>query len=121
MIDAKTWNEVLDRALEGRAVDMVFAADVPADFPGDVPRLLDGLSSRGTPGAVDVNDLEAVYLLSMVAWTREPYACGNFLAVRRGAFVVAVEGPTLRDNGRGRREAIDRALDELAAAPRNED
>ena len=121
LVEPGAWNAALDRALEVRAVDMVFAAQIFEDFSGGTPRLLDGMSSRGNPGSVDVNDLEALYLLSMVAWTGEPFACGNFLAMRKGEFVVGAEGPTLRDNGRGRREAITHALEELAAAPREED
>lgn len=120
MIDDQLWNDILNRSLEERAVDMIMAAEVPLNFnDGGVPRLLERLSWRG--GQSGIAAMETLYLLSMVSFTgREfsyhPHPKVNFLAVCRGAFVVAAAGPILRDSGRGLRDAIDKALAELAAA-----
>lgn len=117
-VNPQKWNEILDQALENRAVCRVMAAEVPTSFRSDLG-ILEGISWRGD-SLPHLGIVRAAYLLSMVAFTLEPfeYSLEGRLVFFAGAvdrFVVGVVGPVLRDNGRGRREAVLKALEDLEA------
>ncbi len=116
-MDAELFNKILCAALEDRRVWTVHAAALDEDFSG----LLDDFTTHGKV-ADDFRPVETLYLLSMAA-VRGPLAApgqvtighGEFLAKRKGGFVVAVTGPRLHDDGVGRRNVLERTLDALNA------
>lgn len=117
-------NDILDKALSSRAVTIIMASEIPPDFrDSEQPRIVEGMSWRSEEGA-SFPMLRAMYLLSMVAFTRERFEYmfptmgpkgprSRFHAQTREGFVVGAVGPLLRDHGRGIVKAVDQVLFDL--------